>query len=99
VIFRRRFGDLVARQLDAFEEDHADLLDACEEALRAYREADREEAQEVYERFGDLQEEANETLRDIRDTYAATVDGEVADRYAAEFDRAAARRYRGIWLG
>jgi hypothetical protein len=98
VIRRRRFGDVIERQLDLFERDDGDLLDACEEALRAYRAAPREEAEESYERFGDLQAEANETLEDARDTYAATLDEASADRYRAEFDRTAAKRFRGIWV-
>jgi hypothetical protein len=99
VIFRRRFSDVVERQLDLFDDERSDLLEACREALRGYREAGREEAEESYERFGDLQEEANEALSELRDAYALTLEEEVADRYAAEFDRTAAKRYRGIWLG
>ena len=98
MIGRRRFGDLVDRQLALFVEEHADLLRDCDDALRAYNAADRDEAGEHYERFGDLQEEVNETLEDIRDRYGATLDDSLADRYAAEFDRAAAKRFRGIWL-
>jgi hypothetical protein len=98
VIRRRRFGDVIERQLDLFERDHGELLEACEEALRAYRAAPREEAEESYERFGDLQAEANEALEDARNAYAATLDDEVADRYLEEFDRTAAKRFRHIWI-
>ena len=49
MIFRRnRFGDLVRRQLDLFEEDEADLLQEAETADRAYDEAEREDAEEAY---------------------------------------------------
>jgi len=98
VSFRRRFGDVVERQLDLFERDRGDLIQACHQALRAYREAAREDAEECYERFGDLQEEAIEALDDLRDRYAASLEDDAAERYAAEFDRAAAKRFRGIWI-
>ena len=96
--FRRRFGDVIERQLDLFERDRSDLIEACDEALRAYREAAREDAEERYERFGDLQEEAIEALDELRDRYAASLEEDAATRYAAEFDRAAAKRFRGIWI-
>jgi DNA anti-recombination protein RmuC len=96
--FRNRFGDVISRQLDLFAEQHRDLIDECQRALRRYSEADREEAGEHYERFGDLQEEVMETLQELRDRYAATLDERTVDRYASEFDREAARRFRGIWI-
>jgi hypothetical protein len=98
MIGRRRFGDLVDRQLALFVEEHADLLRDCDDALRAYNAADRDDAGEHYERFGDLQEEVNDALEDIRDRYTATLDDSLAERYTAEFDRAAAKRFRGVWL-
>ena len=98
MILRRRFGDLVDRQLDLFMEEHAELVAECDAALREYDSADRDEAGEHYERFGDLQEEINEHLEDIRDRYASTLDERMAERYVADFDRAAAKRFRGIWL-
>jgi hypothetical protein len=53
VILRRdRFGDLVRRQLDLFDEDEADLLQEAVEAERRYDEADGKDAEEAY---GDLQ--------------------------------------------
>lgn len=98
MILRRRFGDVIDRQLALFAEERAELLEECDEALRQYDAADRDEAGEHYERFGDLQEEVNEALEDIRARYAATLDDRLADRYLAEFDRAAAKRFRGTWL-
>jgi hypothetical protein len=98
MIRRRRFGEVIERQFALFSEEHDDLLAACGEALRRYDTAGRDEAGEHYERFGDLQEEVNEELEDLRDRYAAALDDRLADRYVAEFDRAAAKRFRGIWL-
>ena len=99
MIRRRRFADVVRRQLDLAEEENAGLIAQCRAALHAYDDAGREEAPEHYERFGDLQEELMEALEEIRDSFAATLDDELAERYAAEFDRAAAKRFRGLWTG
>ncbi len=98
MIARRRFGDVIDRQLALFADQHADLLRACDEALRAYDASGREQAAERYERFGDLQAEANDALRDLRDGYAGTLDEQSAGRYRAEFERTAARRLRHVWV-
>ena len=39
VIFRKRFGDVIARQLDLFEQDNADLLERIADARESYEEA------------------------------------------------------------
>jgi uncharacterized protein YqeY len=41
---RRRFGDLIDRQLRVFSEDHGDRLAAIRTAHAAYRDAGREES-------------------------------------------------------
>ncbi len=89
---RRRFSDVVARQLDLFESDHAGLIRACDEALRRYDRAGRDEAEERYGEYVDLVETGTEVLADLRDTYAATLDEETAAEYEAAFNRAVARR-------
>lgn len=99
MIRRGRFAEVVQRQLDLVEEENAGLIAECRAALRDYDEADRDEAPEHYERFGDLQEELMEALEGIRDGFARTLEGVTAERYAAEFDRAAAKRFRGLWVG
>ena len=72
MIFRRnRFGDLVRRQLDLFVEDDADLLQEAETALRAYDEAEREEAEEAYSDYQLVLESIVERLEELRDTYAS----------------------------
>ena len=94
MIFRRdRFGELVHRQLDLFALDEADLLQEATDAERAYDDADREDAEEAY---GDLQlvfEAIGERLEELRDTYAATLDGAARDDYERSFDRLAAKRF------
>jgi hypothetical protein len=93
VIFRRRFGDLIDRQLDLFEQDNAELFERLEGAEDEYRRAGRGDAEE---RFGDLQEllaEGGETLVELRDTYAETLDGDAAEEYSGAFDFAVLRRF------
>ena len=97
MIFRsRRFDDLVRRQLDAFAEDEAELLEEAREAERAYDAADREDAEEAYGDFQLVLEAGAERLAELRDTYAATLDKDAAEEYAAAFRRAAVRRFPGF---
>jgi predicted mannosyl-3-phosphoglycerate phosphatase (HAD superfamily) len=94
VIFRRnRFGDLVRRQLDLFVEDDADLLQEAETALRAYDEAEREEAEEAYSDYQLVLESIVERLEELRDTYGATLDDDSREAYEQAFGRAARKRF------
>ena len=90
---RRRFADVVDRQLDLFEREHRGLIDDCDAAERAYDRADRDEAEERYGDYMDLVETGTELLADLRDHFAATLDEDAADEYEAEFNRAVARRF------
>lgn len=92
MIFRRRFGDIVARQLDIFLEENGDLIADCEEAANAYDHAPRDEAEERYGDYMDLVETATEVLAGLRDNYAATLD-DVADEYLETFNRAVLKRF------
>jgi hypothetical protein len=92
VIFRRRFSDLVSRQLDLFEEEQADLIRECEEAEQAYDRAPREDAEEAYGDYMDLVETGTEILADLRDNYASTLDGVAEEEYRATFDRMVLKR-------
>jgi hypothetical protein len=99
VIFRRdRFADLVARQLDLFARDDAELLEEAEAAERAYDVAERDEAEEAYGDFQLVLEAVADRLEEIRDTYAATLDEDTAADYEASFTRAARRRYPKVRL-
>jgi hypothetical protein len=91
MIFRRPYRDLIGRQLDVFLEDHAELFAEAREALRAYNEADRDEAEERYGDYADVLDRAAGYLADIRDTYARTL--EDPDAYRAEFERIATKRF------
>ena len=90
---RDRFGDVIRRQLDLFADEHADLIEEADEALRAYDAADRDEAEELYGDYQLVVEAATEALADIRDGFRQTLGDDAADRYEDEFNRAAAKRY------
>jgi hypothetical protein len=94
VIFRRgRFAEVIARQLDVFEQDEADLIAECREKERAYNRTDRDEAEEAYGDYMDVVEAATEALADMRDRFKRTLDEETGDRYEDEFNRAVRRRW------
>jgi hypothetical protein len=92
VIFRKRFADVVSRQLDLFEREHAGLIADCAAAERAYDRADRTEAEERYGDYVDLVETATELLADLRDGYASTLEDEAADECETTFNRAVLKR-------
>jgi uncharacterized protein (DUF2267 family) len=87
-----RFAELIDRQLDLFQQEDAEFLARVDEAERAYDRADREEAEAVFGRFQELVEFGTETLAEMRDSYAATLDEDAAEEYAAVFNEAVRRR-------
>lgn len=93
MIRRRRFADVIARQLDLFATDRASLLEACREAERAYDRATRADAEERYGAYLDLVETAVEELVAMRDRFGGTLDGPPAAEYERAFDRAVRRRW------
>jgi hypothetical protein len=92
VPLRRRFADVIARQLDLFVRDNLDLLEACDAAERAYDEAERDEAEERFGDYQDLVETGTEILAALRDNFASTLEEEAAEEYEAAFNRAVAKR-------
>jgi hypothetical protein len=91
---RRRFGELIARQLDVFAADEAGgLLAEVREMKERYDGADRDEAEEAYGDYGDVVEAATEALADMRDRFKRTLDDAAADEYEAEFNRAVKKRW------
>src|SRR5919206_2354485 len=98
-LFRRnRFGDLISRQLDLFEREHADVIAEAQARLDAYNRAGRDEAEELYGDYVDAVETGTEILADIRWTYLRTLDGAAAEAYEAEFNRAVAKRLPALGL-
>jgi hypothetical protein len=92
VLRRRRFAEVITRQLDLFVRDQLQLLEACDEAERAYERAERDEAEERFGDYQDLVETGTEILADLRDNFAFSLDDETAEEYEAEFNRAVAKR-------
>ena len=70
MILRRRFSDLIARQLDLFAAENAGLIADCAAAERAYDEAPRDEAEERYGDYLDLVETGTEILAAMRDHFS-----------------------------
>jgi hypothetical protein len=94
---RRRFADLVSRQLDVFAEDEAGgLLAEVREMKEKYDAAGREDAEEAYGDYMDVVDAVKDALADMRDRFARTLDGDAAAEYEPVFERAARKRWR--WL-
>ncbi|MDP9309016.1 MAG: hypothetical protein M3P15_12030 [Actinomycetota bacterium] len=89
---RRRFADVISRQLDLFERDQADVISECEELERAYNAAPRDEAEERYGDYVDAVETGTELLADLRDHFARTLDEDASEEYEDAFNRAVAKR-------
>ena len=95
---RRRFAEVISRQLELFEREEAELIRQCEEAERAYDRADRDEAEERYGDYVDLVETGTELLADLRDNFASTLDEDTAEEYEAAFNQAVLKRFRRFAL-
>jgi hypothetical protein len=95
---RGRFVDLVERQLELFETEHADLLQDCRASLDAYNAASREEAEELYGDYVDQVDAARDALLAYRYTYARTLDDEAAAEYEEVFNRVARKRLPRLGL-
>ena len=89
---RRRFADVISRQLDLFEREQEDVISECEELERAYNAAPRDEAEERYGDYVDAVETGTELLADLRDHFAMTLDDEASEEYEDAFNRAVAKR-------
>jgi hypothetical protein len=93
-MFRRtRFGDLIRRQLDMFEEEHGDEIAETAKRLKEYNSGERDDAEELYGDYADSVDWVKEGLEELRDTYQRTLDADAGDEYEREFDRAVAKRW------
>jgi hypothetical protein len=95
---RDPFRDVIARQLDLFVEDEADLLEECRDKFRLYEGADREDREEAYGDWSDVVETATEVLADMRDRFARTLDEDTAVTYEDSFNRAVRKRWPELGL-
>ena len=94
MIFKRRFSDVIARQLDVFAEDEADgLFEEVRDMKERYDRAERSDAEEAYGDYTDIVEAATEALADMRDRFARTLDEETAEEYERAFNRAVKKRW------
>jgi hypothetical protein len=93
VFRRRRFTDVISRQLDLFEREHADVIRACNELEQAYNAAPRDEAEERYGDYVDAVETGTEVLADLRDHFALTLGADAWEAYEEEFNRAVLKRF------
>lgn len=90
---RKRFDDLVRRQLDLFAEDEAELLEEARAAENAWTGAAADEAEEHYGDYQLVVDAIGDRLYELRETYAALLAPALAAEYRARFDRAARRRF------
>jgi hypothetical protein len=96
---RRRFADVIGRQLDVFEEDEAEgLFEEIREAKLIYDRAERDEAEERYGDYVDVVEAATEALADMRWRFAATLDDDSREEYEEAFNRAVRKRWPALGL-
>ncbi len=95
---RKRFREVIERQLTFFVQEDGDLLDDVDRALDKYNRADRDEAEELY---GDYQlaiEAATDRLAEFRDAYARTLDEDDGEQYLYEFNKSVVERWRSLAL-
>ena len=95
---RDPFRDVVARQLDLFVQDEADLLEECRDKFRSYESAPRKDAEEAYGDFVDAVETATEALADMRDRFGRTLGEDAAEMYEESFNRTVRKRWPELGL-
>lgn len=91
---RDPFAELVERQLTLFAVDEADLLREAVEAEEEWNRAGRDMAEEAYGDYQLVVDAIADRLLDVREAYAATLDGDAVDAYRRSFAAGAARRFR-----
>jgi hypothetical protein len=96
---KRRFADLIERQLDVFADDQENDAFAEVRARKAlYDGADRGDAEELYGDYVDAVETATEALADMRDRFKQTLDDDAAEEYEQAFNRAVKKRWPPLGL-
>ena len=90
---RRRFADLIRRQLDVFAEDSDEIFEEITHRKELYDGADRTEAEELYGDYVDAIETGTEALADMRDRFKRSLDDAAAEEYELEFNRAVKKRW------
>jgi hypothetical protein len=90
---RRRFHDLVERQLDLFEDDEAPLFDEARETDASWTKAGPEDSEELYGDYQLVVDAIGERLYEVREAYASSLDEAAVDDYRAAFDARAKKRF------
>jgi hypothetical protein len=94
---RRKFRELVARQLSLFEADHGvDVARAREARAEAGRATDTHDELEHYARFEDLSEDIQDALEDMCEHYGRSLEAQVVADYVREFERQAKAAYGDV---
>jgi hypothetical protein len=92
-VFRRRFSDLIERQLELFSSDHRREIEEAVALLDSHRASDRHDAEESFGDYWDRVDWLAQDLAALRDTYAATLDDRTAATYRKAFGKATRRRF------
>ena len=92
ILRRKRFHDLVERQLELFENE-TELLAEAADADAAWSRADAEDSEELYGDYQLVVDAIGDELLEVRETYAATLDEKTAEEYRRAFDKAARKRF------
>jgi hypothetical protein len=95
-LFRRRFSELVDRQLELYAQDHRDEIREIVAALDQHRTSTSEDAQEAFGDYQDRIDWAAQDLIALRDTYARTLDEQTAAAYTKAFGRGVRRRFPAL---
>lgn len=90
---RKRFDELVRRQLELFAADEAALIEEASAADSAWTDASADDAEELYGDYQLVVDAIGERLYDVRETYAASLEAATGDEYRTAFDRAARKRF------
>ena len=93
---RNRFGDLIARQLEIFGTENAELLVEIGEYRERWRRASREGAEEAFGAEQDRIDWAAEALATVCDSYAATLDEQTEAAYRRAFAKAVRKQMPAI---
>jgi hypothetical protein len=89
---RRRFSEVISRQLDLFVHDNPEVIEEARARLDAYNRSGREDAEELYGDYVDAVETGTEILADMRWEFRKTLDEVDGEEYDAEFNRAVVKR-------
>jgi hypothetical protein len=92
-MFRRRFSDLIARQLDLFAADHRREIEEAVALLDRHRASGRADAEESFGDYSDRVDWLAQDLATLRETYASTLDPPTAAAYRKAFGKATRRRF------